>query len=1356
MRQLFILVFGILLSINSLAQETQYKFRHLTVQEGLSRSWVKCIFQDSIGYLWVGTADGLNRYDGISFKTYHYKSGDTHCIDNNNILVIYEDKKKNLWVGTQTGLNLYDRKKDEFIPLTAIKNYVSCIYEYENGLFLLGSPGGLFLFNPANLTARQIHNEINIEDILHDRNNNIWLATYNGLLLLDTADYSYYHIISDNRSGPSASCLVRSLFQDSKGGIWIGTNTEGLYYMRYDKYNPRNPNFIQFKSDPRNDKTINDGAIYAIAEDEKGYLWVGVENGGINLLNLNSGIDKNVSFRHLVFDPVDQDGLSDNSIHYIYHDRQNTIWIGTYGNGVNYYNAILQKFSHFVHLPGSNSTINNNRVNTIYEDDKNLWIGTEGGLNVLDKQKQVFHYYTYQYNNPKSIGSNAVWAIKRDRRNDMWIGLWNGGLNLFDEKTKTFKRFTYDENNPNSIGSNSMLDILETSDNHLWIATMSGGLNEYNYNTSNFRRYQPDFINLQNNSISSNWIVNLMEADDGHLWISTTVAVDILNRQTNHFTRFTHDPKNPNSISYNGAICIFQDSRKNIWIGTSNGLNLFNPSDSTFKHFYKSNGLPDNIIKAIVEDNQGNLWLSTNNGISEFENAIKVPEKPVFKNYNVNDGLQGNEFNSCSAFKNKEGLIYFGGNNGYNVFNPDKITTNPFPPNIVFTKLLIFNKPVSIADKNSPLVNDISMTKVIKLTHRQSVFTIEFASLNLLASENNKYAFILEGFEKEWNLVGKQHAATYTNLDPGKYTFKVKASNNDGLWNESGTSLDIIILPAWWQTWAAKIIYISLAILAIYFFRKHTIISTNLKNELWREHLEKKKSEELTQLKNQFFTNVSHELRTPLTLILGPLKKLISETENTSPLQTIYRNASRLKTLVDQIMDFSKIESHMMKLNLNHDDIIGQILICSENFTELSRQKNISFQFKSTLSSLLCDFDSDKIEKIFSNILSNAVKNAPEGGFVMIVLDFDKKTSSFIIEISNSGKGIDPSEIDHIFDRFFTSPKQSAEYSGTGIGLDLTRKLVELHKGTVSVTSELEKGTTFLVKLPFTESTPEFDTIEKNLSEPEQFAPSNAVEFKPPVFTHEKRILVIDDNAEMCDFIESILSEQYDVIKENNSCESLNHILNYMPDLIISDVLMPGINGFELVKQVREDLRFSHIPIILLTAKVTVHDHITGYETGADDYIYKPFDGDILKARIKNLIMQKENLRKHFIGTDGIINSKIKANNLDVKFIDDILTLIRNHFSEPEFNVNDIIEKMGMSRSIFYKKFKSLSDQSINDLIRNFRLKKAAELLNSQQYSISQVAYDCGFSDPAYFSKVFKEFYKISPKDFSYGNDGLK
>lgn len=1336
------------------SQNNQIQFRHLSVQNGLSRSWVKCIYQDRQGYLWVGTADGLNRYDGISFKTFIYKSGATNCINHNNIITIYEDKKGNIWIGTQVGLNLFNKENDDFISFSSINCYIGCIYEFSDDNFLIGSPGGLFLFNPIENTTRQVYNDINIVDILRDRNKNFWLTTYNGLLLLDTTDYSYILIKPDEKYMLNSNNLIHSIFQDSRGGIWLGTDSDGLWYMKYDLNDPQNPQFMSFRNDPTNPESISDGAIYAISEDEKGVLWIGIENGGISLLDLKTFPSNHVSFRHLAYNQADLSGISDNSIHELYHDRHNTMWVGTYGNGLNYHNKYLQKFDHYMYLPGSKNTINNNRVNTIFEEEEYLWIGTEGGLNVYNKRNNIFEYYRNEYNNPKSIGSNAIWSIYRDSRKNLWVGVWGGGLNLFNEQNKTFTRFVYDEKNPASIGSNSMVSIIETQNNELWIGTMRGGLNKFNYDTKTFDRF---LININHeNGISSNWVMDVLESTNGDIWVSTSQAVDVYNRSTNHFTTYKHNHSDLKSISYDGAICFFEDSRKNIWIGTSNGLNVFIPADSTFKHYFQSDGLPDNIIQSIEEDNHGNLWISTNNGISEFRDGIKIPEKPDFRNFNVSDGLQGNEFIGRCSFKNADGFIYFGGTNGYNVFNPDDIESNPYIPNIVFTGLLIFNKPIGINQENSPLLRDISVTKELKLTRNHSVFTIEFAALNLLAPENNQYAFILEGFEKHWNYVGKQHSATYTNLDPGKYTFRVKASNNDGLWNEKGIALDIVILPAWWQTWYARAVYLLIIIMGIYYFRKHTVISVNLKNELWKEHLEKQKSEELSQLKYQFFTNISHELRTPLTLIIGPLKQLMSSNALSSQIDIIYKNASRLKILVDQIMDFSKIENQMMKVNLEQKDLISLIDIEVGNFIQLASQKNISLRFKSSLSKCLTEIDEDKMIKILANILSNALKNTPENGKVMTMVSFDQKNNTFIIDISDTGQGISEYEQERIFDRFYTPSNAALASQGTGIGLNLTKKLVEMLRGKITVNSTIGQGSIFSIHIPVKPINIEYFEYEKQYTNQTREFSKNQYQQEIPDFQFEDTILIIDDNIEMCDFIESILCDEFNIIKGNNPLECFNHITKHLPDLIISDVMMPEIDGFELCRKVKSDIRFSHIPLILLTAKVGVEDQIAGYETGADDYIKKPFEGNVLKARVRNLIRQKENLRQHFVGRDGIINPKVQVNALDKDFMENIFNIIKEKYTDPEFSINQIIEKIGMSRSVFYKKFKSLSNQSINDLIKNFRLKKADELLAGGNHSVSQVAYDCGFSDPAYFSKVFKEYYKVAPKDYASNGNSSK
>jgi signal transduction histidine kinase/ligand-binding sensor domain-containing protein/DNA-binding response OmpR family regulator len=1343
MRFKFLFLVILFLVIHSQVQ-AEIKFRHLTVQDGLSRGWVKCITQDHQGYLWVGTADGLNKYDGVSFTVYKHITGNYNSLNHNNINVVFEDSKKRLWVGTHGGLNLYDRDKNEFVPLSIINNYISCIYEFGDGRLLIGSPGGLYVLETEKLKVRQIYNNIDIFSFLKDKRGNFWLSSFNGLMLLDTITFSVRLFEPDPKNNQSISeKFVRSLFEDSKGRIWVGTQSKGVCLMRYEK--PESPVFKNFIPDPNNPKTITEGAVLCFSEDEKGNIWVGIENGGLNIFSVHDEFNESITITHLLHNPIDKQSLSNNSIHALFRDNQNTMWVGTYGNALSYHNLLLQKFSHFNYLPGNEGGVNNNQVNTFLEEEDYLWIGTENGISRKNKKTNKWDYFTYSASDPNSLSSNAVWSIFRDSKKNLWVGTWAGGLHLFNEKQQNFIRYSYNESDSSGIGGNNVYQIIEDRDGDLWFALMRGGLNKYNHSTRKFTRFR-ELLNL--NSISSNWVNAVMESSDGKIWISTTEAIDVYDKRKNWFHTYTNDTANSKTISYNGGICFFEDSKKNIWIGTSNGLNLYNKNENNFVHYQQLHGLAGNVIESISEDNKGNLWLATNNGISKFLNAIDLPDKPVFENFDVSDGLQGNEFNSRAVFKNTKGQMYFGGNNGYNVFNPDDIHDNPSSePQIVFTNLLVFNKPVVPGSDKSPIQSDINIAREIILSREQSVFTIEFAALSFVAPEKNQYAFYLEGFEKEWNYVGTQRSATYTNLDPGKYLFKVKASNENGIWNDKGLSIVVEVLPAWWESTLAKIFYVLLFIIAIYFFRKHTIISVNLKNELWKDHIEKEKSKELDQLKMEFFTNISHELRTPLTLIAGPAKNLKVIPESADGLTIINKNIDKLKNLVDQILDFGKIENNMMKFYPKELEIVAFVQRCITDFLGLIEQKNIRFGLSSNLLQCVAEIDEDKMEKIIANLISNAIKNTPENGKIDISLNYNNEQSKLFFEVADTGRGISDKEIDFIFDRYFTSSSSKTYVPGTGIGLNLTRKFVEMHGGNIGVKSEEGKGSIFTVEIPVDAKNLIWDDV-KTINETLSTDSNIEVDLSAENLTHLYTVLVIDDNQEMCDYIGSVLSCEFNVIKETNPLNSIRQIIRTLPDVIISDVMMPGIDGFELCAKIKGDKRFSHIPVVLLTAKATLHDHISGFEMGADDYVYKPFDGDLLKARVRNLILRQQLLRQHFIGTNGIVNHDLKANALDKTFIDEILDTIKNQYHNPEFNVNNIIEDIGMSRSIFYKKFKALSDQSVNDLINNFRLKRAEELLLLGDEPVSDIAYKTGFSDPAYFSRVFKKKYDLSPSEF--------
>jgi len=1344
----YILCIGLFfaLHVTGAAQSKTLQFKHLSVQDGLSRSWVKCFLQDRTGLLWIGTGDGLNKFDGKTFTVYKYLPELSKSLNHNNINVIFEDSGGKLWIGTQAGINYYERDSNAFVPVPGINNYVTSVYELEKNKLLLGTAGGLFLFNTATHYTKQLTGSIYIEKILKDNKGTIWLATHSGLMRFHSAG----NIVSpvNFESGFPQDEYIISMFQDSRGSLWVGTLSDGLFHFTYPDNAIAKATFTHFKPHPTDPYGITPGALYAIAEDQDHTLWIGIENGGLNLLNLDDFDRGNIVFTRILSNPSDFSSLSNNSVHTLYTDKQHSMWIGTYAGGVNHYNKLLQRFGHHESIPGSDQTINDKYVSSILDEEKYLLVGTEKGLNRRNKATGRWEYFMHDFKNPNSLGSNAVLSMMRDRRNRLWVGTYGGGLNLFDEKTKSFQHFRHRERDPRSISNDNIYKIAESSDHKIWIGTMGGGIAVYNPSDGSFTHYgdYPD-----QNTISSNWIFDLVEDHLGNMWISTTEAVDMFNPFTGHFTTFTHDTARRSginhSINYNGATCLFRDSHNTIWIGTSNGLNYFVPADSSFRHYTVDDGLPNNFIKAITEDGNGNIWFSTNNTLTMFKNGTGLPINPQFKSFFVFDDIPSSEFVGRAVCRNNRGELYFGSTNGYFVFDPSTIRNNPAVPEIIFTDLRVNNVPARINTPGSPLQKDVSVTTQLKLSRNQNVFTIGFAALNFIEPENNLYAFKLEGFDQQWNYVGHQRTATYTNLDPGEYTFRVRASNNDGLWNKNGISMKIIILPAWWQTWYAKIVYAALFVLAVFFFRKHTIISVNLKNVLWREHLEKQKTEELTQLKQQFFANVSHEIRTPLTLILGPLNKLVKEKKKIPELDTIFRNSTRLKVLVDQFLDFSKNENHMMTLSPVKTEIRELTQHILTNFADYAGQRNVALKLETAFSTCVTMIDQDKYEKILNNLLSNAVKSISTEGAVTVELSCDIRDSNLVIRITDTGRGIAPEESKHIFERYYSGPNHLKNIHGTGIGLYLTRELIGLQKGTIDVFSTVGKGSTFTVILPI--AVLEFESghheinfvnstaavLEDNGCEmPEQFA---------------RTILVIDDNPDMCDYVESILHDEFNVVKENNPMEGINKVIKYMPDLVISDVMMPEMDGFQLCRLIKEDIRFSHIPVVLLTAKATKNDHIAGYETGADDYVYKPFDEEILKARVRSLILRLDKLRRHFVGHDGIIDRNVETNALDVKFMEDVLAEIKANFSDPEFNVHQIVEKMGMSRSLFYKKFKSLSDQSINDLIKNFRLKKATKLLGEGRLTVSQIAYECGFTDPAYFSRVFKEAYNVAPKDFA-------
>ncbi|MBN2011834.1 response regulator [candidate division KSB1 bacterium] len=835
MKKLLLCMLVIIQYSNIFAEQPDIKFKHLTTENGLSHSYIKCIYRDSYGYMWFGTANsGINRYDGNNFTSYKYKSGDINSLSNNTINAICEDANNTLWIATLKGLNSFNRDLDYFYtaPGTSTLN-IEGIHSLKNGDLLLTTRDEFYSYNPADNTLQEfiLDRENLADDFFNGQmiaidNDNYLIATRKGLYSFSTKSKAFSKVIQNNTDNQEIENLnVRSLLKDRKGRIWVGTVNNGLFCLAYNTKSDALPVFIKnYMNDANNPSSITKDELVRLEEDDNGYLWIATSQNGIDILGVNSNND---IFYHYKADLQDNYSISSNSINSMYKDYENTIWIGTFNAGINYYNPVLFKFTHVKYNHNNKNGLSEPGINAIYEDGNYLWLGAGNGLNRYDRKNNRWTHFLPDENNDQSLSANGVWAILRDSKGRLWLGTWAGGLNLFDDKTETFTHYKNDPKNPSSISCNNIFGITEDSEGILWVATMGGGLDKFTPERNTFKSYIPQGTET---SISTNWTKSVLETQNDEIWVATGNGIDIFNKKSEEFSHFKKEEGNPESLSSDQIVVLYRDSKDNIWVGTEYGINRFNRDNGTFTSYTEDDGLCNNVIRGICEDDDGDLWISTNKGISQFVNAVNRPDVAQFNNFYVDDGLQGDEFNSRSCFNGKNGKLYFGGSNGYNIIDPEHINYNMNVPEIVLTGFNLFYKPVVIGTDSSPLTKDISCTQKIVLSHKQSVIRIEYAALNLLSPEKNQYAFMMHGFEDNWNYVGNQNFATYTNLNPGKYSFRVKASNNDGVWNERGASLKIVIEPPFWSTWwfrTTSLLSIIIFIIAFYHVRTHNIRKTN-------------------------------------------------------------------------------------------------------------------------------------------------------------------------------------------------------------------------------------------------------------------------------------------------------------------------------------------------------------------------------------------------------------------------------------------------------------------------------------------------------------------------------------------------
>ncbi|WP_304132303.1 two-component regulator propeller domain-containing protein [Ignavibacterium album] len=1383
-------LFTIIIIIGSYiyGQSNRIRFERITADNGLSSNYTSYIFQDKKGFLWISTEDGINRYDGYRFKHFRHLPGNKNSLSDYAAGHIYEDSKGNFWIATREGLNVfnpdtetfthYNPTRDSTILLGSEK--IVCTTEDKYGNIWIGTRNGLGLFDPKTKSFTMFQNNPSeknsltfnyVTSLLFDSKNNLWVGTQAGLNKFDYKTNSFEVFLKNPQDIKSISGnLITSLFEDSKGNIWVGTNSGLNRLLSFEKGKAE---FFAYQHNPENKNSISNNNVSKIAEDSKGNLWIGTIGGGVNIFNPST--NHFTSYQNV---EEDNTSLSENNISSICIDKFENVWIGTYAAGINKYNPTKERFTLYQHSPIAKSKAAENNVSAILIDDNNnLWLGSNGDGIKVYRSNNLFDENSFLFElkadskGKNNLSNNNVTSIIQDKSGIIWIGTFGGGVNKYDPSQKKFEIFKHKQEDPKSLGNDFIHTIYEDSEGTIWVGTGLSGLNRYDKTANSFKRFRdnPKYPN-SSKYLNSSEVTSILEDSKGYLWVGTsTGGLSRFDKKTESFVHFKHIQEGQNSISSNRINCIYEDSKGRLWIGTfSGGLNLYNEKENSFIHYLEKDGLASNTVQSITEDEKGNLWITTINGISNFD-----PDKKTFKNFDESDGLQGKVFNERTVFKNlKAGLIYFGGEEGLNVYSSNSINEIKKIPAIVLTDFKVFNKSTSIKYYS---MNESDKTEIngIELDHDENVFSFEFAALDFTSPEKNQYRYMLEGFDKDWINSGNRREVNYTNLDPGIYIFKVKGTNSDGYWNEEGLVVNLVINPPFWKTWWAYTIYFILAAVGFFALRKYELNRVKLRNDLRLKEFEAKKLLEVDELKSRFFANISHEFRTPLTIILGSLEKLQSKIEgnsNRKELDVMKRNSSRLLQLINQLLELSRIESGNVKLQAAESDILKFLSRIVASFSSLANQKSIKLTFNNipvdkiqTSEEILIYFDKKKLETVFYNLLSNAIKFSSEEATIDVSIS--KADDKVKISFLNTGIEIPTEKIDKVFDRFYqVDDSGTRNFEGTGIGLSLVKEYVELHKGKVEVESHNNR-TIFTVRLPLGKNHLSAEEIAgdedvilseaKNLmlnekeSEDDFISSSSKIEMNKDQHPIDKTIiLVVEDNPDLREMIKENLSVAYSVIEAENGIKGLKLAEAHIPDLIISDIMMPEMDGYELSRKIKTNEKTNHIPVILLTAKAETKDKLEGLETGADDYLIKPFNSDELKVRVKNLIRLRKQLREKYQSQMLIKPSEVIIPSSQKLFVDKLTSIIEKNISNEDFSVEKLCDEIGMSRTQLHRKIKAITNNSTSEFIRNFRLQRAAELLAQDAGNIAEISYQVGFSSQAYFTKTFQELYKQTPLEY--------
>jgi signal transduction histidine kinase/ligand-binding sensor domain-containing protein/DNA-binding response OmpR family regulator len=1356
------------------AQKNEYKFSHLDISNGLANNHVSWIYKDQNGFMWFCTQSGLNRYDGYKFKVFKHEIGNINSLANDDVVRIDEGPDNKMWVYTQTAVSIYDSATESFTNdlLHELLNYkvmtdqLTCIKKDSGGNYwFLTKDKGAYCYHPKTHRTNWYTTSGNSKIVLHsDYVSDIveagdklqWLIYNDGVI--DAINTQTNTVVlrdfglnyAQNRKPEKYSAIM-----GNDHNLWIYSRGACLGVYCYSTTNKTLQHFDKETDGLR----LNSNVVNNIVQGEGGNLWVGTDHGGINIIDLQKH-----TVTYLLNRNDDTKSLCGNSV-ILYKDSSGIIWVGTFKEGISYFHKNIIQFPLTRHYESNINSLPYEDVNCFVEDSQgNLWIGTNGGgLLFYNKTTKKYTQFKHDPSNTGSLSNDIIVNLFIDHENKLWIGTYFGGLDRL--QNKAFIHYRHNDADPTTISDDRIYSIIEDSSFRIWVGTFTGGLNIYNGKTNTFEH--PHY------PLSSGYNAVLYYDRQKNIWIGTDKGIDVIEKRTGKVKHYHSDNKNLNSLIANDVNSITQDRNGLFWIGTKDGLSIFDQQQEKFTNIDEKKGLPSNNISTILEDNNGLMWISSGNGLASIK-LIKATDSLRYEihKYDEFDGLQGKEYNAIAALKTRSGELIFGGAHGFNSFNPNNIHAFAQTPKLILTDLQLFNQSVKVGNNiggRVVLQNAISSSHTLVLNHNENVFSVEFAALDYFNPGKITYQYKLENFDTEWlSSPADLRKATYTNLNAGDYVFRVKASNTNNPGNTSELLLKIKILPPFWKTSVAYLLYIVFVISLLLYIRHRGILKIKMRFEAKQNELEadrqvaKEREEarhmhELDLMKIEFFTNVSHEFRTPLSLIHSPIENLIKHNdkpEQQLQLLMIRRNGRRLLNLVNQLLDFRKMEFGELKLNLTTGDIVKFIEDACSSFTDIAEQNRVTFLFDTEIIALNTSFDEDKIERVLFNLLSNSFKFTCPGGHISVFLSLAKNEGDLQdermleIKIMDTGIGIQKENQERIFERFFQDDLPAGFLNqGSGIGLSISREFIKMHKGDIKVESEPGNGSCFTISMPVCIANESCDAVVSAVAEEEAHDIANQYD-REPEYDKKPVILLIEDNDDLRLYLSENLKNNFHIIESINGKDGWRKTLALHPDLIVSDILMPEMNGLDLCKKIRQDSRTSHIPIILLTALVAEEDQLMGSANGANDYIAKPFNFEILLSKINGLLFMQQTLKKTYQNQVDIQAQEIEIIPEDQKFLKNTLNYIELNLTDPDFTVEQLSRLMLLSRVSLYKRLLTLTGKTPIECIRTIRLKRAVQLLKKSNLSISNVAYQVGFNDPNYFSRVFKKEYGKLPSEY--------